>query len=220
MPHKLKKFNSFDTPYGESYSVDTQLWYNDDEKFPIPCHKPEIISDFAIAGLIGVGEWYDDNGSYGNDFSEFEEIVQNYFNDNNKDSCGFGIMILWNNQKLMCAWEYRYNKRSLEKFISNVYKDIPSKFYTDVYSCYKFFNFPIDKQRIRLVIQDYYETSETFLQNVFDGIIDKKYFILTMTSVLQNAEKYLLDYVYEYAKNNIIKSDILENAIAIAKDIK
>lgn len=41
-----------------------------------------------------------------------------------------------------------------------------------------------------------------------------------MTSVLQNAEKYLLDYVYEYAKNNIIKSDILENAIAIAKDIK
>jgi len=119
MPHKLKNFHSYDTPYGESYSIDTKLWYNDDETFPVPNNKVEIISDFAIASLIGVGEWSDDYGFMGNDYDEFEDIAQNYFKNNDEDSCSFGIMILWNNKKIMCSWEYRYNKHSLEKFISN-----------------------------------------------------------------------------------------------------
>lgn len=121
MPHKLDNFNSYNTPYGESYSVDTKLWYNDDEEFPIPCNKPEIISDFTIASLVGVGEWNDNYGFMSNDYDEFEEIVQNYFKNDDTDSCSFGIMILWNNKKLMCGWEYRYNKRSLEEFNSLLY---------------------------------------------------------------------------------------------------
>lgn len=220
MPHKLEDYEPFITPYKESYSIDTKLWYNDDEVFPEPVTEPRLISNFAISGLFGIGEWTDDLGYIDNTQEDIDLMLDVCFNNGYDDSYCFGITITWDNKKLNCVWSYRYNKRNLERFITEIKKGKSTKFYTDSYSEYKLFSFPAKDNKIRLVIQDYTTNSDTCLENIFDGLVDKKYFILSMSSVLTNAQDYLLDYVYEYAEINKISAKLLKEAVAIAKDKK
>ena len=222
MPHKLNHvYHSYDTPYGESYSVDTKLWYDDKKEYLPPPHiKTKEIEDFRIASLVGIGDWYFNEDEGFSDLSEddIKLMVDFCFGKGNDDAYSLGCYFAWKNKKIVFHWHYRYNKRKLEKFIRKVKNNQYAYFYTDCYSSYKIFAYPTDNSKIRLIIQDYYEESSNFLKNLFDGIVDKKYFILTLTSIVKNAEIYLLDYVYTYAKDNKSPEKSLKKAIRIAKD--
>lgn len=221
MPHKLDhEYRFYDTPYGESYSVDTKKWYDDGkEEFPQPKNKPEVIEDFRIASLVGKGDWdLDDIGFCYLDDDAINLMVDVCFGKGDDDSYSFGWYLAWQDKKIVFFWTYRYTKRAVIKFLNQINKNQFATFYTDCITSYKLFSFPIDDKSIRLVVQDYTDSYPTFLQILFDGIVDKRYFVLTLKSVVQNAEAYLLDYVYAYAKENNIIGEALDKAVKIAKD--
>lgn len=220
MPHKLDyKYRSYDTPYGESYSVDTKLWYDDGkEEFPQPQAKAELIDDFSITPLFGISDWDDEYGGCGNDIDSLKLMIDVCFEKGYDDAYSFGWYAMWGGKKVLFAWQYHYNKRNVTKFLNKIRKNQFSSFYTDCYNDYKIFSYPFDNSKIRLVIQDYNEESPTFLKNIFDGLVDKEYFVLSLSSLVKNAEEYLLDYVYAYAKENNITGEALDKAIKIAKD--
>lgn len=53
MPHKLEHWESYNEPYGESYSPETGFWYDDDtEEFPEPAVKSTDKADLKITPII------------------------------------------------------------------------------------------------------------------------------------------------------------------------
>lgn len=66
----------------------------------------------------------------------------------------------------------------------------------------------------------WYNDSETFLMNIFDGVIDKQYFVISLRAVLKSAENYLLYYIEKYAGERNLPKDLVKKAKIYAKNCK
>lgn len=205
MQIKQKDYREHSTPYGYSYSPDTDSWYKDEETImPEPKSESTVIDNFVIKDVLGTS--YNIKKENEKDFQNF--IAYNFGVENGEDVYAFSIANIplfpydsMNNSTL--AVEIYYFDMLL-KFAENIEKGKNTSAYIESYSGTKFFAWQREDNKVRFAVQRYsldndYKTDFVFL---YDVIVKKTQLVSELKRVVNKYIKKIKTAIKTYEKEN------------------
>ena len=216
MPQKEIDFHPFITPYDWSYNHDDGMWYEDfKESMPQPKRNPKK-SDFHINcfdGMLFLNDFNKNYSYFSIDANNPEDFFRCLFEKKDAiDSFTFSWIIEAGRQRALIAFGYTDTfETDMYSFIQKIEDNKDASIYIEEFSDIKIFVYNLKNNKIRIVMQEYYNDP---LPILFDAVVDKQDFLKTIKETIKAVTSHFCMEVKFYAEKHCIEVKKLADILA------